>query len=91
MHRPERMFTLNDIGSFELSPSPMTDGENEYQSPRLVSLINDAINVRLLAVKHVPQRSLCARTLRNQRTATGAQFEGVNGLLQIVVPPGCRM
>jgi len=64
----------------------MANREHPHCWPPFIDLINDPIDVRLLAVKQVPQLSLRPPSFRGNRAAVGIRCERIDSLLQSVVP-----
>jgi hypothetical protein len=64
----------------------VTNREHPDCLPTLINFINDAINVRLLAVEQVPQFTSQLSRFRGFRTAIGVGRKLVYHLLQPVVP-----
>src|SRR5260370_1520771 len=80
-----------DIGRLDLPSWAVTNREHPDRLRTLINFINDAIDVRLLAVKQVPQFPPQLSRFRGYSTAIGVGRKRVYRLLQPVVPSRGRL
>src|SRR5580692_10377673 len=80
-----------NIRRLELPPCAVTNREYPDGLPTLINFINDAINVRLLAVEQMPQFPSQLSSFRGGRTAMGMDRKRGYRLFQAVVPARGRL
>jgi hypothetical protein len=62
---------LFEVGRFNLPPGAVSDVEHPHRFSPFICFINDAIDMRLIAVKQVTQLPLCLSGFRGNRAAQG--------------------
>jgi len=75
-------YTLDDLRRLESPPRAVANMKDDYVLAPLQHPVNDAINMRLLTVKKVPQIG----ALRGGWTPVRVLFQAKNGLLDTPVP-----
>src|SRR5215469_10969389 len=81
--------TSLEIGPFESSPCSVPNGQNPNCTPLFINLLDDAIDVRFLAVKQMPQPSFHLLALGSDGAAIRIPSKRRHRLLQPVEPSCC--
>jgi hypothetical protein len=63
------LLALFEVGRFNLPPGAVSDVDHPHRLPPFIYFINDPIDMRLIAVKQVPQLPLCLPGFRGNWAA----------------------